>query len=227
MKKIFKIIIAIMPMLTISNAFAQVSKFGGLSVFASTGSNTWKVGSTNPADVDSSNPVVPVGSTVDSVDSAGAPLFLGVEYTYPVNEKFTLGVSVEGNVLGSSSVGGSRRLADGTADRDFTAQVKTGAYQISLVPGMLVGPHSLLYGKVGYYSASTDLVIAGETSSYTSSGMGYGLGLKQILTKNFFVFGEIDTRVGIAKNQTSPDKLWSFDAKLDGTSFLIGAGYKF
>ena len=226
MKKIFKFIFAIMPILTISGAFAQVSKFEGLSVFASTGSNTWKVASTNPADVASSG-AVPAGSTVDSVDSAGAPLFLGVEYTYPVNEKFTLGVSVEGNVLGSSSVGGSRRLADGTADLDFTAQVKTGAYQISVVPGMLVGPHSLLYGKVGYYSASTDLVIAGETSSYTSSGIGYGLGLKQILTKNFFVFGEIDTRVGIAKNQTSPDKLWSFDAKLDGTSFLIGAGYKF
>ena len=226
MKKIFKFIFSIMPVLTVSNAFAQMSNFEGLSVFASTGSNTWKVGSTNPANVAPANGVAD-DSTVDSVDSAGAPLFLGVEYTYPVNEKFTLGVSVEGNVLGSGSVGGSRRLADGTADLDFTAQVKTGAYQISVVPGMLVGPHSLLYGKVGYYSASTDLIIAGETSSYTSSGMGYGLGLKQILTKNFFVFGEIDTRVGIAKNQTSPDKLWSFDAKLDGTSILIGAGYKF
>lgn len=226
MKNTFKFIFVIMPILTVSNAFAQMSNFEGLSVFASTGSNTWKVGSANPADVDSSG-AVQAGSTVDSVDSAGAPLFLGVEYTYPVNEKFTLGVSVEGNVLGSGSVGGSRRLADGTADLDFTAQVKTGAYQISVVPGMLVGPHSLLYGKVGYYSASTDLIIAGETSSYTSSGMGYGLGLKQILTKNFFVFGEIDTRVGIAKNQTSPDKSWSFDAKLDGTSILIGAGYKF
>ena len=226
MKKIFKFIFAIMPILTISGAFAQVSKFEGLSVFASTGSNTWKVASTNPANVDPGTGAVD-GSTVDSVDSSGAPLFLGVEYTYPVNEKFTLGVALESNVLGSSTVGGARRLADGTADVDFTAQVKTGAYQVSVVPGMLVGPDSLLYAKVGYYSASTDLDIAGETSSYTSSGMGYGLGLKQILTKNFFVFGEIDTRVGISKNQTSPDKLWSFDAKLNGTSVLIGAGYKF
>jgi len=92
---------------------------------------------------------------------------------------------------------------------------------------MIVAPNTLWYGKVGYYSLTTNVSQgAASIGSFVSNGYVLGTGLKQMLSKNIFIFGEFDTRIGISNNQVARDGR-TVDLKMEGTSALVGGGLKF
>ena len=223
MKKITKLVgMCAMATLT-SSAFAQAQNFEGFSVYASTGYNSWKSGLSNY--ITGGDTVT--GATFDSVEGGGTPLFLGLEYTLPIDKEFTLGISWESDMLDGKADTGVANDVSGAKLRDYTHVVKSGAYQISLKPGFVMAPNTLLYGKLGYYSLTSSIGEVGETpDSFTSTGYGLGVGVKQMLSKNIFGFGEFSTRIGTTKNQT--DGLGdTIDLKVDGMSALVGIGIKF
>lgn len=223
MKKITKLL-SVCAMVTLtSSAFAQAQNFEGFSVYASTGYNSWKSGASNFA----LNGVPNTGVTFDSVESGATPLNLGLEYTYPIDKEFTVGISWETNMLGGKSGTGGTYLNGVNQDVAVTGIAKSGSYQLSLTPGVVIAPNTLLYGKVGYYSLSNDYTLGGgQIQSFTSTGYGLGAGIKQMLSKNIFGFGEFNTRIAMSKNQTSSEG-YSIDLKVDGMSALVGVGVKF
>ena len=222
MKKITKFL-SVCAMVTLtSSAFAQAQNFEGFSVHASTGYNSWKSGLSNY--ITGGVPVT--AATFDSVEGGGTPLFLGLEYTLPIDKEFTFGISWETDMLDGKTGTGALNF-NGVKLGDYTHVVKSGAYQISLKPGVVMAPNTLLYGKFGYFSLTNTIGAVGETPlSYTSTGYGLGAGLKQMLSKNIFGFGEFSTRIGTTKNHT-PDAGQTIDLKVDGMSALVGVGVKF
>ena len=221
MKKITKLVgMCAMATLT-SSAFAQAQNFEGFSVYASTGYNSWKSGLSNYI-----TGGVPTGFAFDSVEGGGTPLFLGLEYTLPIDKEFTFGISWETDMLDGKTGTGALNF-NGAKAGDYTHVVKSGAYQISLKPGVVMAPNTLLYGKLGYYSLTSSIGAGGQTPlSYTSTGYGLGAGIKQMLSKNIFGFGEFSTRIGTTKNQTGGGGD-TIDIKVDGMSALVGVGVKF
>ena len=222
MKKITKLL-SVCAMVTLtSSAFAQAQNFEGFSVYASTGYNSWKSGLSNFV----TNGLPPASWAIDSVEGGGTPLFLGLEYTLPIDKEFTFGISWETDMLDGKAGTGALNF-DGVKFEDYAHVVKSGAYQISLKPGVVMAPNTLLYGKLGYYSLTSSIGQVGKTPlSYTSTGYGLGAGIKQMLSKNIFGFGEFSTRIGTTKNQTTSDG-YTIDLKVDGMAALVGIGVKF
>ena len=163
----------------------------------------------------------------DSFESGGQPLNLGFEYTIAIDNQFLVGLGMEVNLLEGRTGGGSAYRGSAKDGENLTAQVRNGAYQFSVTPGMVVAPNTLWYGKLGYYSVTTNISQAGASiGSFTSNGYVLGTGLKQMLSKNIFIFGEFDTRIGISKNQETRDGR-AVDLKMEGISALVGGGLKF
>lgn len=222
MKKITKLL-SVCAMVTLtSSAFAQAQNFEGFSVYASTGYNSWKSGFSNV--VESGLPQTNL--TIDSIESGATPLNLGLEYTFPIDKDFTVGISWETNMLGGKS--GTGNAVDTVKGTEVvTGIAKSGSYQISVTPGVVMAPNTLLYGKIGYYSLANDYTLGGQDIfSFTSTGYGLGVGIKQMFTKNMFGFGEFNTRIAMSKNQTAREG-FTFDLKVDGMSALVGVGVKF
>jgi len=208
---------AVVAALAATSSFAQVSNFEGLSVYAASGYSAWKVESSNLS-TDSTQ-------AYDTTTTAGMPLFLGLDYTWALGSESTLGLSFEGNVIKSSI--GTGTYASDTTSGTIDAQVNN-SYQVSILPGMLLNNNTLLYGKLGYYSASLTASADSVSSNYTQSGYSYGVGIKRALDNKMYVFGEVNARVGISASQTTPDgTTGTFDQKLGGTSALVGVGIRF
>lgn len=199
------------------SSFAQVSNFEGMSVYAASGYSAWKVESSNLSS-DSTQ-------TYDTTNTAGLPLFLGVDYTWALGSESTLGLSLEGNFVKSSV--GTGTYASDTTSGTIDAQVNN-SYQISILPGLLVNKDTLLYGKLGYYSASLTASADSVSSNYTQTGYSYGIGIKRAFDNKMYVFGEINARAGVSASQTTPDgSTGTFDQKMGGTSALVGVGIHF
>jgi hypothetical protein len=218
-------LICLSAILTLSNSvFAQSNKFEGLSVFTGVGytafnsdTKNWKTAAA----------LADPTYSYDSFESGGQPLNLGFEYTIAIDNQFLVGLGMEANLLEGRSGGGSAYRGSVKDGGNLTAQVRSGAYQFSVTPGMIVAPNTLWYGKVGYYSLTTDVSQAGASiGSFVSNGYVLGTGLKQMLSKNIFIFGEFDTRIGISKTQEARDGR-TVDLKMEGTSALVGGGLKF
>ena len=133
---------AAITLATATSGFAQVKNFVGPSVYASSGYETWSGDLSNS----SYSPL-----TWDSFKPSAVPLNIGLDYTWALGDKNTLGVAVEANLLKSSTTSGNQYMNG--AYYDTVSGVYTDSqYEVSVVPGFLVGKDTLLYGKVGYYS---------------------------------------------------------------------------
>ena len=223
--KINSKIICLSAILALSNsAFAQSNKFEGLSIFAGAG---YTVFNSDTKNWKTSGAVADPTYSYDSLESGGQPLNLGFEYAIAIDNQFLVGIGMEVNLLEGRSGGGSAYRGSAKDGENLTAQVRNGAYQFSVTPGMIVAPNTLWYGKVGYYSLTTNLSQGGASiGSFASNGYVLGTGLKQMLSKNIFIFGEFDTRIGISKTQEARDGR-TVDLKMEGISALVGGGLKF
>jgi len=200
---------------TATNGFAQVKNFVGPSIYASSGYENWSGDLSNS----SYSPL-----TWDSAKLSSVPLNIGLDYTWAISDKNTLGVAVETNLLKSSTSSITQYRSgvyDATSDTYIDNQ-----YEVSLIPGFLVSKNTLLYGKLGYYSVRSN----GSSISNTSNGYSYGIGAKTLfhtasVGNNFYVFGELKSRVGNTSNQSGGTI--TYDLKVGGTSALVGVGMYF
>ena len=210
---------AAITLATATNGFAQVKNFEGASVYASTGYEAWSGDLSNS----SYSPL-----TWDSFKPSAVPLNIGLDYTWALSDKNTLGVAVETNLLKSSTTSGNVYLS-GAYWYTSSAYVDS-QYEGSLVPGFLISKDTLLYGKLGYYSVRVNNSSSSSSGSSTSNGYSYGIGAKTLfhtpsIGNNFYVFGELKSRVGNTSNQSGGTI--TYDVKVGGTSALVGVGMYF
>ena len=207
---------AAITLATATSGFAQVKNFVGPSVYASSGYETWSGDLSNS----SYSPL-----TWDSFKPSAVPLNIGLDYTWPLGDKNTLGVAVETNLLKSSTTSGNQYV-NGAYNATVSGIYTESQYEASVVPGFLVGKDTLLYGRLGYYSVR----INSSSGADTLNGYSYGIGAKTLFHipssgNNFYVFGELKSRVGNTRNLSGGTI--TYDTKVGGTSALVGVGMYF
>ena len=203
---------AAITLATATNGFAQVKNFEGASVYASTGYEAWTADTSNF----SYSQV-----TVDSIKPSAVPLNIGLDYTWALGGKNTLGLALEANLL-KSSTATANQYWNGAYYSTWSVSLDN-VYQVSLMPGFLVSKDTLLYGKLGYYSARAN-------SAYTYTGYSYGIGAKTLFHtpsfgNNFYVFGELKSRAGNTVNQSV--STLTYDIRVGSSSALVGVGMYF
>ena len=133
--------------------------------------------------------------------------------------------------LAKLKAGTSTFYYNGTADGSSTVKMDS-SYTISLVPGYLIDSSTMLYGKVGYTTAkiSNKDNSDGVTDKMSFNGYTYGVGLKKLIDKNLFFFGEANmTKLNEKEWNGKTEQGTPLKQKIKGdtTSFLVGIGYKF
>jgi hypothetical protein len=142
--KLAKLVVVACAVITAAMAtsgFAQIKNFEGPSIYASTGYEAWTVDTSNF----SYSQV-----TVDSIKPSAVPLNIGLDYTWALRDKNTLGLALEANLLKSSTTTANQYWS-GAYYSTWSGYLDS-VYEVSLVPGFLVSKDTLLYGKLGYYS---------------------------------------------------------------------------
>jgi hypothetical protein len=203
-----------------ANTFAQAQNFEGFALSAATGFQKTSV------KLDSwSMPTI----SSNSDDISSVPLMLGGEYTWALNNQYTLGLGLEYNPLASSEA--TWRLRESISGASEVGKSKisntTGVY---LKPGMAIDKDTLIYAKLGYFSAKTSTTdSSGVTESSNVNAYTIGVGYRKDFSKAVFAFGEASALSGISKDQTVPDNTPAIKYKStpSGTTLLLGIGYRF
>jgi hypothetical protein len=60
-------------------------------------------------------------------------------------------------------------------------------YALYVEPGYVISPAALVYGKLAYLGMKGEVTSAGVATSEVYDGVGYGIGFRVLLDKNFFV----------------------------------------
>lgn len=196
-----KLLVASMMTVAATGAFAQASNFEGFTA----GINVSSVGGTTTTTFDGLKIDGGQQSVVPGVElgynfAASKEIVLGLTATYDFSDSKLGQIGVDGTSL---NVKGQNRMS------------------INFKPGYVITPSTMVYATVGYNSMSTRAALGGESSSKTLSGVGYGLGIAVMATKNVFVKAEVQ-QVNFG---TWNDSGISVQPNL--TVGTIGVGYKF
>jgi len=175
----------------------------------------------------------PYSTTIDSTNSFNGQISAG--YTFNLDKQFTLGLGVDWQPFASQE-GNYSQTNSSLSPATTTGKWKVNnAYNIYLAPGIALTPDSLAYLKVGY-AASQNKTTPSGGASFTTNYSGYlvGLGYKQLISKGFYGFGEVNyTSFG---NQTTNGSgpwggggTYTTTSQSNANSFnaIVGVGYKF
>lgn len=171
--------------------FAQAKNFEGFSLGVnaeSTNSQTTPTGA---------------GSDSNTMGSLAAQ----AQYTFALGPQFTLGVGATAAPasLNAGSINGVNYSTKNRASFDLT-------------PGYAVSDSTLVYGKLSALTGTGSAVDATGTETTAGlSGVGYGVGVRYLFDKNFFVQGDINSNRYNDVNGSS----------LSSTALAVGLGYKF
>ena len=199
------------------------------------GSNSLNVASV-PGQSDSGT-----GGTISapSATASGFSGAIGLGYNHSVAPKFLVGLGVDYNPM---SLNGSAKVCNGcTSDVKYTASNRLNVF---VTPGYEIDKDKLVYLKAGYsmQQVSVDLPASANTfrNAYnpTSNASGYiaGLGYKQLVNKNVYVFGEgnymsyskvSQSGTGINTGTGAQAQAIATTTTPSAYQFLVGVGYKF
>jgi opacity protein-like surface antigen len=200
MKKVL-IATAIASTLFASHAFAQTSNFSGFS-----GALNLNVSSSS-TELSGSGASFKLGENSQSVG-------LQVAYGFPTDSNFVF------------SVGGTYDLSDLTLAKLVSGSSNitikgTNNYAIYLEPGYALSPSTLAYGKLAYLSMKAEVSGSGTSGNQDFNGVGYGFGIRSMLTKNVFLQAEF--------MQSDYEKVSNsgLSIKPTATTGTVGIGYKF
>jgi opacity protein-like surface antigen len=150
---------------------------------------------------------------------------VGLGYNYAVAPNLVLGLGVDYNPLSVKS--GQSALANGLTGYNTTTQA-SNRYNIFVTPGYQFGADKLGYIKLGYSAEQLKAQNSGGLStSGTANASGYivGLGYKQLIDKNIYVFGEANymtySNIAISSGGSS------INTTPSAYQALVGVGYKF
>ena len=163
---------------------------------------------------------------------------LGLGYTFSVAPKFLLGIGVDYSPL-SVNTGNNLICNDCTTSSNYKVSNRFNAY---LTPGFEIDKDKMVYLKAGYTMEQIKQNVGASANTFTNSlsasanANGYilGLGYKQLIDKNIYVFGEGNymgySSVTVNSTGVNPDgstQATSQSTKPSAYQFLVGVGYKF
>ncbi len=216
-----------------ATTFAQTS-FAGFYGQVSTGYEKNNVNSAKMTGTDYGS--TPNTSSETSASSSGAPLVLGLGYTFKLQEKFTLGLGVDYSALTqtTSSTGFSYpSISSATYNYDFAI---SNRFNIFVAPGYAIDENKLAYIKLGYsnqniqYSQTNCCSTPSEKANV--SGYVLGLGYKQIIQNGLYGFieanyyGYANTTMK-ATYTDGPGGTTQVSPDLSAYNVLVGIGYRF
>lgn len=183
-KKIIIFAAAFLPMLS---GFSYAEELGGASIYA--GIN-WSATTVEVSGTTRADEVV----NVNGVGQQAIHGTVGFDHAYTPGDKGLLmvGLSYDPNGYTVSdgtinSAGGSATTLDAELDSILTLYVS---------PGVRVNPSTGLYAKFAYVSGDASVLVTGiNTSSVntnrTFAGLGYGFGIRTLMTDSVFVAAEV------------------------------------
>ena len=227
MKKQF-IVLSVISLVASTNAFAQNS-FTGLDLSLGFALQAVKTGNGTQQHTDGTSVPEQFGST--NKTSANANFNVG--YNFPITESFILGVQA---ALQPITSGGIQVQKNPGTPTNFQNQSR---YDLSILPGILINPDNLIYGKVGYSQTKENVNNADGTWATTLNYSGYvlGLGVKSFVlgnllgVKNLYGFAEYNyASYGSQSYSVVNSKgrsIYSSNISLNSSTGLLGVGYIF
>ena len=203
-----------------ANVLAQAQNFEGFALSAATGSQKSSVkfdGWSIPS------------LSMNMGDISSVPLMLGGEYTWALNNQYTLGLGLEYNPLASNEATWTIRESTSGASEVGKAKV-SNTTAVYLKPGMAIDKDSLIYAKLGYVSIKTSSTdTSGATESGNTNAYSIGVGYRKDFSNTLYVFGEASALSGISKDEAIPDvtPAIKYKSTASGTTLLLGIGYRF
>ena len=201
MKK--NLLVAALLSVAATGAFAQAKNFEGFTA----GINVSSVGGTSTfKDSD--------GAKIDMGQQSVVP---GVElgYNYAASKDIVLGLTATYDFVDTKL--GEASSADGSFNIKGQNRMS-----VNFKPGYVITPSTMVYATVGYNSMSGKLSgDSGASITKTYTGVGYGLGVAVMATKNVFVKAEVQ-QVNFGSQSASGSS-----AQPNLTVGTIGLGYKF
>ena len=188
-----------------TGVFAQANNFEGFTA----GINVSSVGSSNELKTANGNTNFGQLTVVPGIE-------LG--YNFAASKEVVLGLTATYDFVSSDLA----KVTDNDPTGGFTAKGQN-RYSINFKPGYVITPSTMIYATVGYNSMSQKLS-GGDGFSQTNNvtGIGYGLGVAVMATKNVFVKAEVQ-QINFSK-VTFPD---GGTGQTNLTVGTIGLGYKF
>lgn len=174
MKKQF-VVISFISLVLSTSAFAQNS-FTGLDLGVSFALQTVNTGSGTQQHPGARSEPEQFGSTQKTSSNVN----FNIGYNFLISPSFILGVQAALQPMTSSSIQVQKNPGTPT---DFQNQSR---YDFSILPGFLIDPDNLIYGKVGYSNTKENVKNADGSWTSTLNYNGYvlGLGLKTFTLGN-------------------------------------------
>lgn len=150
-----------------------------------------------------------------------------------ITDRFLLGVGVEWEPTPAgldtvTTTGQAGVVSKSTYEQRFH-------FNFFLSPAYVLDQDKLVYGKVGYHQAHSDVGFDGEfTPDHIAEGLGIGAGYKQIVSGKLYVFGEanyyhlVPTDYSVS-TVTSAGAYYIANSTISttGYSIYVGIGYTF
>jgi outer membrane immunogenic protein len=157
---------------------------------------------------------------------------IGLGYNYSVAPNLVLGLGVDYNPMAVKS--GQNALTNNQSSGINTTTQAANRYNIFVTPGYQFGANKLGYFKLGYSAEQLKVQIpssaatGNQSTSGTSNASGYivGLGYKQLIDKNIYVFGEANYMT-YSNTAISTGSTTTVNTTPSAYQALVGVGYKF
>ena len=213
-----KLLVAAAATVVASSAMAAGSAFEGFNAQLGAGYNSY-----SPTITDQPN--AGPASTFTLGNGGSIAVRPGLGYTAGLGDTFTLGGLVEYDIVNSKNVAVTQN-DKGTITNGLFIQQKNKT-TFSLLPGIAIDASTMAYAKLGYSTFTTQVTAPGLNISSTQGSYNYGLGVKKLLDKNIYVFGEGNYSTITNWNKSYTEGTGS--TKFAGSSYnlIVGVGYKF
>lgn len=171
--------------------------------------------------------------TSAGVNSSNFTGTIGIGYVASVTGNFLLGVGAEYSPIKGAT---TNTINSGGGTGTYQSQ---SSFAIFLAPSFALEKDKLLYTKVGFVSANTNIkdtlsYDTGGDASFTNKGYLLGLGYKQMIQNGFYGF--IEGNYSALKsanfntsgtNAGTPYVGYNNSGSINAYNFLVGVGYKF
>ncbi|MBT8622756.1 outer membrane protein [Polynucleobacter paneuropaeus] len=230
MKK--KLLVVVAATVVASSAMAQ-SAFEGFYGQLGVGYENNSFGS-RTLDVSAGGGHTGTGGALSAPSSSGGGFSgaIGLGYNLSVAPQWLIGIGADYSPTSTTT---STQLLVTCSGCDGTNNYKVNnRYSVYLTPGYEVDKDKLVYLKAGYSGENVTWQPQGTAASVasqskTASGYVVGLGYKQLIDKNIYVFGEGNYYSYSSNNvsSTSGSQAVTQAQTPSAYQFLVGLGYKF
>ncbi|MBT8566131.1 porin family protein [Polynucleobacter paneuropaeus] len=177
------------------------------------------------------------GAALSAPSSSGGGFsgLIGLGYNYSVAPQWLIGIGADYSPTSTTTSTQFVLTCSPQSDCDGTNNYKVNnRYSVYLTPGYEVDKDKLVYLKAGYSGENVTWQPQGTAASVasqskTASGYVVGLGYKQLIDKNIYVFGEGNYYSYSSNNvsTTSGSQTVTQAQTPSAYQFLVGVGYKF